>query len=323
MDISGAYAIFSGIADLRPSSCLVFISLIFMPGDTPAQQSHACLLYLHPSSCSQPSPPPLYLFIGPLWMSYNPLNLGSPLAGSADGSHSIPAADQSRPVNSADAGNFGHGVYNANASRAESVTSPQDQHQTGSDNPGMDHSPTPTLTADEGADIANDIQTKGVESKPGQHSGLNQRTPPLAEEERDVFDEKAVVCKNQVAPSTTTGSAAPLARTQSGRSTKLQREISRRSQIAQPAPFAPGEKPEGYYGMAPVQRQMSQPPAVSLFGGIAPSGVDAEEGLMAVRSREEEEAREAKRAAEGEDPWKVKFEPGEKANPKVSFSVVH
>ena len=71
-------------------------------------------------------------------------------------------------------------------------------------------------------------------------------------------------------------------------------------------------------GLVPVTRQMSQPPAVSPFGGISPSGIDAEEGLSPVRSHEEEEEREELRKEKGPDPWAVKFEPGEKTNPKVS-----
>lgn len=68
---------------------------------------------------------------------------------------------------------------------------------------------------------------------------------------------------------------------------------------------------------APLQRQYS-PPAVMPFGGVAPEGRDAEEGFTAVRSRAEEERRWDKREEEGPDPWAVKFEPGDKANPKVS-----
>ncbi|KAL7422377.1 hypothetical protein Q5752_003023 [Cryptotrichosporon argae] len=77
-----------------------------------------------------------------------------------------------------------------------------------------------------------------------------------------------------------------------------------------------GGPPVPARGMQTLQRKPSRPPAVSPFGGVAPDGEDAEEGLMAVRSREEEDAREAERAAKGPDPWAVRFEPGEKANPK-------
>jgi hypothetical protein len=81
------------------------------------------------------------------------------------------------------------------------------------------------------------------------------------------------------------------------------------------------EKGMGDLGMRPLQREESQPPAIGLFGGVAPSGVDAEEGLRAVRSRKEEDERETKREETGPDPWAVKFEPGEKANPKVSLEI--
>lgn len=69
-------------------------------------------------------------------------------------------------------------------------------------------------------------------------------------------------------------------------------------------------------GMVPLSRKISEPPAVGLFGGVAPTGPDAEEGLRAVRSHAEEEEREIKRQAQGPDPWSVRFEPGESANPK-------
>ncbi|WVQ79707.1 hypothetical protein IAT38_001807 [Cryptococcus sp. DSM 104549] len=69
-------------------------------------------------------------------------------------------------------------------------------------------------------------------------------------------------------------------------------------------------------GMVPLTRQMSQPPGVSPFGGVAPSGTDAERGLRAVRSREDEEERDLELEQKGPDPWVVTFEPGESANPK-------
>lgn len=69
--------------------------------------------------------------------------------------------------------------------------------------------------------------------------------------------------------------------------------------------------------VASVRSHMSMP-VVSLFGGVAPSGLDAEEGLVPVRSREEEFDRELAREEKGPDPWAVKFEAGEQINPKVS-----
>jgi hypothetical protein len=73
------------------------------------------------------------------------------------------------------------------------------------------------------------------------------------------------------------------------------------------------------YGMMPIFRQPSLPPAVGPFGGTAPSGVDAEEGLWAVRSHEEELERQKTMDKKGPDPYAVKFVPGDSANPKVSL----
>jgi hypothetical protein len=73
------------------------------------------------------------------------------------------------------------------------------------------------------------------------------------------------------------------------------------------------------YGMMPIFRQPSLPPAVGPFGGTAPSGVDAEEGLWAVRSHEEELERQKTMDKKGPDPFSVKFVPGDPTNPKVSL----
>lgn len=75
------------------------------------------------------------------------------------------------------------------------------------------------------------------------------------------------------------------------------------------------------YGMVPIRKQVSLPPGVGPFGGSAPSGEDAEMGLRAVRSREEELLRESERERKGPDPFAVRFEPGESINPKVSFAL--
>lgn len=72
------------------------------------------------------------------------------------------------------------------------------------------------------------------------------------------------------------------------------------------------------YGMMPIVRQASLPPAVGPFGGTAPTGVDAEEGLWAVRSHEEELERQKTMDKKGPDPFAVRFVPGDKENPKVS-----
>lgn len=81
-----------------------------------------------------------------------------------------------------------------------------------------------------------------------------------------------------------------------------------------------GRTAEGL-GMVPLIRQISSPPAVSPFGGVAPSGTDAERGLRAARSREQEEERQLEIELKGPDPWSVSFEPGESINPKVCHSL--
>lgn len=72
------------------------------------------------------------------------------------------------------------------------------------------------------------------------------------------------------------------------------------------------------YGMMPIVRQASLPPAVGPFGGTAPTGIDAEEGLWAVRSHEEELERQKTMDKNGPDPFAVRFVPGDRENPKVS-----
>jgi hypothetical protein len=89
------------------------------------------------------------------------------------------------------------------------------------------------------------------------------------------------------------------------------------TQVPRSAHTATGSDTVTGLGMVPITRKRSQPPAVSPFGGVAPDGIDAEEGLGPVRSHEEEEEREIMRQAKGVDPWAVKFEEGEKINPKV------
>jgi hypothetical protein len=78
-----------------------------------------------------------------------------------------------------------------------------------------------------------------------------------------------------------------------------------------------GESVSGY-GMVAVSRQTSQPPGVGPFGGVASAGEDAELGLRAVRSWQEELERQEKREKQGPDPWAVRFEQGDPENPKVS-----
>ena len=74
------------------------------------------------------------------------------------------------------------------------------------------------------------------------------------------------------------------------------------------------------YGMMPIVRQASLPPAVGPFGGTAPTGIDAEEGLWAVRSHEEELERQRTMDKNGPDPFAVRFVPGDRENPKVNSS---
>ena len=69
-----------------------------------------------------------------------------------------------------------------------------------------------------------------------------------------------------------------------------------------------------------VTGQAPQPGYAGVFGGVAPSGADAEEGRIAPRSYDEELEREKERAKKAPDPWSVRFEPGERSNPKVSHA---
>ncbi|WVW85397.1 hypothetical protein I302_107435 [Kwoniella bestiolae CBS 10118] len=97
--------------------------------------------------------------------------------------------------------------------------------------------------------------------------------------------------------------------------TELQR-TSTGTQVKHHTHTASGKEGVQAVGMVPITRQYSTPPAVSPFGGVAPTGTDAEMGLRALRSREEEDERDQEREEKGPDPWAVKFEPGEKINPK-------
>jgi hypothetical protein len=95
------------------------------------------------------------------------------------------------------------------------------------------------------------------------------------------------------------------------------RRTERSPTISRKVASSDGEMASGY-GFAPITKQLSLPPGVGIFGGVAPSGEDAEMGLRAVRSREEELRRESEREKKGPDPFAVRFEPGEATNPKVS-----
>lgn len=119
------------------------------------------------------------------------------------------------------------------------------------------------------------------------HSPTLLYRPDDHDEERDEFSEK---------PST--GSAVKLA----SRTTRPKRATSVSSARS--------------VAMTPLSRKVSEPPAVGSFGGVAPTGLDAEEGLRAVRSHAEEVEREFRRQTQEPDPWSVKFEPGDRANPR-------
>lgn len=82
-------------------------------------------------------------------------------------------------------------------------------------------------------------------------------------------------------------------------------------------PSKEGGESVSEYGMVPVSRMTSLPPGVGPFGGTAASGEDAELGLRAVRSWQEELERQEAREKEGLDPWAVRFEQGDPENPKV------
>ena len=176
------------------------------------------------------------------------------------------------------------------------------------------------LTGSRAQDEGNGIGE--IHGKDHQAAGMGGRKGPaiaalatkelgLDSEHRDTFDEKARAGVDGAppAPSSPDSPSRNLERTTSG--TVVNRKTYTDS----------GSKTIRGAGMVPLARKISQPPAVSPFGGVAPSGPDAEEGLRAVRSREEEEERDALRKQAGPDPWAVRFEPGEQANPKVSGSV--
>lgn len=146
---------------------------------------------------------------------------------------------------------------------------------------GSDVSPTPTLLPGD------------RDEKEGRAAGVGAvANPPEASEEVDTFDEKRI--------------PSPVA-------TKRRERAPSTPQVYRSNLH---EDTVRTVGMVPITRKTSQPPQVGLFGGVAPSGPDADEGFRPVRSHEEEEERELARKAKGPDPWAVKFEPGEKANPK-------
>lgn len=186
---------------------------------------------------------------------------------------------------------------------------------------GSDESPTPTLSSMNGAHAAHAAGVKSVSGHEGGYD-INEK------------DHQAGTTGGKSGPEFATLAAKDLGLTKEGQeeanekaehpspltaTRKLSRTASGTKHAAHILTASGGRTTEGL-GMVPLARKMSSPPAVSPFGGVAPSGTDAERGLRAVRSREEEEERDLERELKGPDPWAVSFEPGESINPKVSHS---
>ena len=151
-----------------------------------------------------------------------------------------------------------------------------------------------------------DHQAAGMGGKTGPHVAALARQELGIE--GDISDEKvAQRARERFTVDQETGNPRKIERTTTG--TKVSRHLR----------TASGQDTSQTFGFVPVTRMTSQPPAVGPWGGSAPEGVDAEEGLNPVMSREEEEDREKLRQQKGPDPWAVKFEPGEAANPKVGY----
>ena len=174
---------------------------------------------------------------------------------------------------------------------------------------GLNGNPLPGSHAYEGVIHEKDHQAGTVGGKTGPQVGDMAREE-LGVNEKGEYDEKTGKMFTALGPTQSDADPARrIERTESG------------MRVAHNVRTTTGDDTVTGMGMVPLAREMSVPPAVSPFGGVAPSGVDAEEGLRPLRSHEEEEEREAMRKAKGPDPWAVKFEPGEKINPKVGPSV--
>ena len=258
-------------------------------------------------------------------MSHNPLDLGRPLDPNVSSSppethHDSHLDHASIPSSDAHPPRLEHA---RTAPTTVPIMAVAQQPTTGTipekDN-GSDASPTPTLNH---PDVPPNVGGLHGQPLPGSHANIDEKDhqamgqgnhtgshiATLARkelhldtgvQEDDHFDEKQI--KGPPSPST----AKRLERTHSGT------HIPRNHKVT-------GESATGI-GMVPITRKISSPPGVGIFGGVAPSGPDAEEGLRPVRSHEEEQERELARMAKGPDPWSVKFEPGEAANPKVRRS---
>ncbi|OWZ29802.1 polyamine transporter 1 [Cryptococcus neoformans AD2-60a] len=181
---------------------------------------------------------------------------------------------------------------------------------------GSDESPTPTLNSMNGVYAAH---AAGVKPLSGHEEGydINEK------------DHQAGTTGGKTGPEVATLAAKDLGLTEEGREETNEkaehpsplaatRKIARTASGTKHATriTASGGRTAEGLGMVPLTRKMSSPPAVSPFGGVAPSGTDAERGLRAVRSREQEEERDLERELKGPDPWAVSFEPGESINPK-------
>lgn len=274
-------------------------------------------------------------------MSHNPLNLGPPVgAGSSGGHTATPVVPETIPhsgVSDLDQapGNAQSLPTHVKHSRTGSTTTPTNpdarQSQTASDptnnsEHGSEESSTPTLhsgvaavpvSAGElhGRPMPSSSMTYGQGPSQTQEKNHQLSTPggetggeaaslakkELGTEERDAFDEK-----NFKGPPSPTIAMRRIDRTTSGTQAPRKDHNS-----------AAGDTVRAV-GMVPITRKTSQPPGVGIFGGVAPSGLDAEEGFAPVRSHEEEEERELRRQEKGPDPWAVKFAEDDKENPKVS-----
>lgn len=251
-------------------------------------------------------------------MAYNPLNLGRPLEGhdAFDATTSSSIDTNVVPASSALDSVDSHPHPRLEHTHTAPTTIPtRRQSHNGSE------SPTPTLHTEipptaggaPGQPLAGHHVEKGdFNEKDHQAAGAGGQSGPgvaaLAKKElgidtnteTDAFNEKSY----NGPPSPSASKNPRLDRTATGT------QVNRGTHTG-------GDTVQGL-GMVPITRKTSQPPGVGIFGGVAPSGVDAEEGLAPVRSHEEEEEREILRKAQGPDPWSVRFEEGDKANPKVS-----
>ncbi|KIR41788.1 polyamine transporter 1 [Cryptococcus deuterogattii 99/473] len=213
---------------------------------------------------------------------------------------------------------FGHGASATDEKHEGAGQFGESRHgRTGAPAGGSDESPTPTLNS---MNVARAAHAAGVKPLTGHEEGydINEK------------DHQAGMAGGKTGPEVAMLAAKDLGLTKEG-----QEEANEEAEHPSPlmptrkvARTASGTKHETHIrtasggrtaeglGMVPLIRQISSPPAVSPFGGVAPSGTDAERGLRAARSREQEEERQLEIELKGPDPWSVSFEPGESINPK-------